>query len=91
MSVNTHLHVRDVMKLRYVMKLCYVIMLWRYVFATHNDQIQVFFLQNALVEYIGVYSDTNKKVHSKMLAFMKVYSIPADWFDSERAVRQPNG
>ena len=25
--------------------------------------IQVFFLQNALVEYIGVYSDTNKIPH----------------------------
>ena len=55
MSVNTHLHVRDVMKLRYI------ITLWCYVFATHNDQIQVFFLQNALVEYIGVYSGTNKR------------------------------
>ena len=42
-----------------VMKLRYIITLWRYVFATHNDQIQVFFCKNALVEYIGVYSDTN--------------------------------
>ena len=64
-SVNTHLHVRDVMKLRYhvcdIMKLRYIITLWRYVFATHNDQIcdSGLFLQNALVEYIGVYSDTN--------------------------------
>ena len=54
MSANTHLHVRDVLKLRYI------ITLWHYIFATHNDQIQVFFCKNALVEYIGVYSDTNK-------------------------------
>ena len=60
-SVNTHLHVHDIMKLCYIMKLRYIITLWRYIFVTHNDQIQVFFLQNALVEYIGVYSDTKKK------------------------------
>ena len=48
------------MTLRDIMKLCYVIMLWRYIFATHNDQIQVFFCKTLWVEYIGVYSDTNK-------------------------------
>ena len=60
MSVNTHLHVRDVMKLRYIMKLRYVIMLWRYIFADTRWPNSGLFLQNALVEYIGVYSDANK-------------------------------
>ena len=61
------------MKLGDVMKLRYIIMLWRYVFVTHNDQIQVFFLQNALVEYIGVYSDTNYAF------FHSTYRIPPNY------------
>ena len=38
---------------------CYdVTTLWRYVLCDTPDQ-SVFFFQNALIEYIGVYTDTN--------------------------------